>query len=269
MTKLSFATVGDNCIDRFRPSGMSLLGGNAVNVAVQLALLGHVSHYFGAVGNDDDGRRTIRELAEKGVKVENVQRLPVHTAYTLIDVLPSGERLFAHEDFGACAGYRPRPEDLIKLKQMDHVHIGWMDDGGALREELLSAGVSVSQDISVNTDERTRGVSGLSIAFASAGEDDAASAVMLQQIVSDGARLAVVTRGAKGASVSDGERSITAGAAPIKVIDTTGAGDSFIAGFLSAHRQGEDWDNCLDRGRRLAAVTCGHLGGFPQTGASS
>ncbi|EKF61636.1 kinase [Agrobacterium albertimagni AOL15] len=269
MIKLSFATVGDNCIDRFRPSGMSLIGGNAVNVAVQLALLGHVSHYFGAVGDDDDGRRTIRELAENGVEVEGVECRPGHTAYTLIDVLPSGERLFAHEDFGACAGYRPGPEDLILLKQMDHVHIGWMDDGGALREELLSAGVSVSQDISVNTGERNRGVSGLSIAFASAGEDDAAAQIMLQRLIDEGARLAVVTRGAKGASVSDGKRSATTAAAPIKVIDTTGAGDSFIAGFIAAYRQGEDWDSCLERGGRQAAVTCGHIGGFPQISASN
>lgn len=269
MNKLRFATVGDNCIDRFRPSGMSLIGGNAVNVAVQLALLGHVSHYFGAVGDDEDGRRTIRELAENGVEIEGVQCRQGHTAYTLIDVLPSGERLFDHEDFGACAGYRPRPEDLTKLKQMDHVHIGWMDDEGALRDELLNAGVSVSQDISVNTDVRNRGVAGLSIAFASAGEDDDAAEIMLQQLIAKGARLAVVTRGAKGASVSDGKRSIMAGIAPIKVIDTTGAGDSFIAGFLSGYLSGEDWDICLERGRRQAAVTCGHLGGFPQISASS
>lgn len=269
MTKLRFATVGDNCIDRFRPSGMSLIGGNAVNVAVQLALLGHVSHYFGAVGDDEDGHRTIRELAENGVEIEGVQCRQGHTAYTLIDVLPSGERLFAHEDFGACAGYRPRPEDLTKLKQMDHVHIGWMDDEGALRDELLSAGVSVSQDISVNTDVRNRGVAGLSIACASAGEDDDAAEIMLQKLIAEGARLAVVTRGAKGASVSDGKRSVTTAAAPIKVIDTTGAGDSFIAGFLSGYLLGEEWDICLERGRRLAAITCGHLGGFPQISASS
>jgi fructoselysine 6-kinase len=261
---LRFATVGDNCIDRFRPSGMSLIGGNAVNVAVQLALLGHESHYFGAVGDDADGHRTIEELAVHGVQVANVQLRPGHTAFTVIDILPSGERVFAHEDFGVCAGYRPTSGDLEKLKQMDHVHIGWMDDQGALRRELCRTGVSVSQDISVNSEVQNLVVSGLSIAFGSAGEDDGSADAMLHRLVFEGARLAVVTRGAKGASVSDGKRSVTKGIEPIEVIDTTGAGDSFIAGFLSANLSGGDWETCLESGRRLAARTCGHVGGFLQ-----
>jgi fructoselysine 6-kinase len=265
MAMLRFAAVGDNCIDRFRPSGMSLVGGNAVNVAVQLARLGHESHYLGAVGDDADGHRTIEELAAHGVQVAHIQRRPGQTAFTLIDILPSGERVFAHEDFGVCAGYRPTPEELETLKQMDHVHIGWMDDKGALREELCRAGVSVSQDVSVNADSQNLNVSGLSIAFGSAGEDDATADAMLSRLILEGARLAVVTRGAKGASVSDGKRSVTIGVEPIEVIDTTGAGDSFIAGFVAASLGGSDWQTCLESGRTLAAKTCGHLGGFPQT----
>lgn len=261
---LKFAAVGDNCIDRFRPSGMSLIGGNAVNVAVQLARLGHQSYYFGAVGDDADGHRTIAELAAHGVKVDAIQYRSGQTAFTLIDILPSGERVFAHEDFGVCAGYRPTAVDVDKLKQMDHVHIGWIDDGGALREELCRAGVSVSQDISVNTDSRNLGVFGLSIAFGSAGEDDAAAGAMLDRLIRQGARLAVVTRGAKGASASDGKRFITTGTVPIEVVDTTGAGDSFIAGFLSANLMACDLQDSMERANRLAAKTCGHIGGFPQ-----
>lgn len=262
---LRFAAVGDNCIDRFRPSGMSLIGGNAVNVAVQLAHLGHASSYFGAVGEDPDGDRTIEALAAHGVDVVNMQRREGNTAFTLIDVLPSGERVFAYEDFGVCAGYRPTLEDLERLKQMDHVHIGWMDDHGALRKELCRAGVSVSQDISVNTESENLGVSGLAIAFGSAGEDDQTAETMLQRLILDGAKLAVVTRGAKGATLSDGRRSVSIGVDPIEVIDTTGAGDSFIAGFLSSYLRQSDWEDCLNSGRRQAAKTCGHLGGFPQT----
>lgn len=261
---LRFAAVGDNCIDRFRPSGTSLIGGNAVNVVVQLARLGHQAHYFGAVGEDADGHRTIAALAAHGVKVGNVQRKPGHTAFTDIDVLPSGERVFAYEDFGVCAGYRPTLAEVEMLKTMDHVHIGWMDDHGALKEELCRAGVSVSQDISVNAHPENLLVSGLSVAFGSAGEDAGLADIMLRRLTAEGAKLAVVTRGADGACVSDGEQTIAAGAQPVNVIDTTGAGDSFIAGFLSAYRAGSDWESCLETGQRLAARTCGHLGGFPQ-----
>ena len=45
-----FAAIGDNCIDRYLPLNQAAVGGNAVNVAVQLALLGQDCGYFGAVG---------------------------------------------------------------------------------------------------------------------------------------------------------------------------------------------------------------------------
>lgn len=266
MSKSRFAVVGDNCIDRFRPSGMSLIGGNAVNVAVQLALLGEASHYFGAVGIDQDGARTIDALASGGVDVSAIQQKPGATAYTDIDVLPSGERVFAYEDFGVCAGYRPSASDLTALDGMDHVHIGWMDDAGELRRRLVAKGLSVSQDISVNTDPVHLGVEGLTVAFGSAGEDDATAAHLLERLLREGAKLAVVTRGSRGACASDGIKSCSVEAEPVDVIDTTGAGDSFIAGFLAAFKSGADIRTSLERGCRTAATTCAHIGGFPQSG---
>ncbi|TPP04601.1 PfkB family carbohydrate kinase [Rhizobium glycinendophyticum] len=265
MSRSRFAIVGDNCIDRFRPSGMSMIGGNAVNVAVQLALLGETAHYFGAVGLDPDGRRTIEALASRGVNVHFVQQKAGTTAYTDIDVLPSGERVFAHEDFGVCAGYRPSVDDLHALDHMDHVHIGWMDDNGELRKRLVAQGVSVSQDITVNADPVHLGVAGLTIAFGSAGEDDAAAADLVARLLGDGAKLAVVTKGARGACASDGIASYAVEAEKIEVVDTTGAGDSFIAGFLSAYRSGSGIPACLAAGCRTAARTCNHIGGFPQS----
>jgi fructoselysine 6-kinase len=264
MSKLRFAVVGDNCIDRFRPSGVSLIGGNAVNVAVQLALLGQGSHYFGAVGLDPDGKRTVDALAARGVNVDAVQHKPGNTAYTDIDVLPSGERVFAHEDFGVCAGYRPSTEELVALHGMDHIHIGWVDDEGALRKVLTARGLSVSQDISVNSDPAHLGVEGLSVAFGSAGEDDAAAEQLIGRLLGDGAKLAVVTRGARGACASDGSQYFAVTAQKVDVVDTTGAGDSFIAAFLAAFKSGLDIGTSLEHGCRTAATTCSHIGGFPQ-----
>lgn len=268
MKKLRFATVGDNCIDRFQPPvGQSLVGGNAVNVAVQLAALGHDCFYFGAVGTDPDGVRTRRLLRGNGVLTEYLQDRTGVTAYTDIAVLESGDRVMTFEDFGVCAGYAPSPSEVEILKTMDHVHIGWLDDGGTLKRTLSSAGISVSQDLSVNADPANRSADSLAIAFGSAGEDGGIAERMTTELLQQGARLAVVTRGALGSSASDGSNTVTTGVTAVEIIDTTGAGDSFIAGFLSAHIGGLALEACLEAGRDRAALTCGHVGGFPQVPA--
>jgi fructoselysine 6-kinase len=265
MKAFRFAAVGDNCIDRFRPPvSQSFVGGNAVNVAVQLARLGHESYYFGAVGRDADGLRTRRLLAENGVLLDHLQERDGVTAYTDIEVLPSGDRIIAFEDFGVCAGYAPNATDIDFLKTMDHVHIGWMDDGGAIRRTLAAAGVSLSQDISVNADPENLGIDGLTVAFGSAGDDEQVGEEMLQRLLQPGARIAVVTRGSEGSAASDGAVRASTGIRSVDVVDTTGAGDSFIAGFLAAHVGRAPLLQCLEAGRDHAAQTCTHVGGFPQ-----
>jgi fructoselysine 6-kinase len=265
MKRLRIAAVGDNCIDKFLPPiGEALVGGNAVNVAVQLARLGHDASYFGAVGPDVDGQRTRRALIENGVGVSHLQERPGKTAHTDIEVLPSGERVFLFEDFGVCAGYRPSEADLAALNGMDHVHIGWLDDGGRLRRALAATGVSVSQDVSVNADPINLGIEGLTIAFGSAGEDDEAVEAMIDRFLSAGVRVAVVTRGAKGSVAATSEARAEAGIRHVDVIDTTGAGDSFIAGFLSVYIGGGSLQAAVEAGRDRAALACSHVGGFPQ-----
>ncbi|PDT82639.1 PfkB family carbohydrate kinase [Sinorhizobium sp. BJ1] len=265
MTSFRLAAVGDNCIDRFRPPlAQSYVGGNAVNVAVQLARLGHQSFYFGAVGRDPDGAKIRRLLHENGVRLDHLQESDGNTAYTDIDMTSAGDRIFVHEDFGVCAGYRPGRAEIEILKTMDHVHIGWLDDGGALRHALSAAGVSVSQDVSVNASVAHLGVEGLSIAFGSAGENDTEAERLAADFLSRGARLAVVTRGGRGSLASDGKERASAGIRPVEVVDTTGAGDSFIAGFIAARVEDRSLAECLQAGRDLGSLTCTHIGGFPQ-----
>lgn len=265
MSRFRFAAVGDNCIDRFQPPvGRSLIGGNALNVAVQLALMGQESRYFGAVGLDPDGWRTRQVLEKNGVLTAHLKMTAEETAYTNVVIEESGDRFFALEEFGACRDYRPDEKDMATLLAMDHVHVGWLRDEGRLRARLAAAGVRVSQDVSVQNDPVHLGVSGLDIAFGSAGNDPERAEIMMADLLSRGARLAVVTCGAAGSAASDGTVTVRTGIRPVEVVDTTGAGDSFIAGFLAAWRGGASLQQALEAGRDRAALTCGHLGGFPQ-----
>ena len=262
---LDFAAVGDNCIDRYLPPiGLSLVGGNAINVGVQLSRIGHRVAYFGAVGDDADGRRTLKALADNRVDIANAETRPGITAYTDIAVDASGDRFMAFEEFGVCAEYRPSEADLERILAAGHVHIGWLADGGALRRTLSERGVSVSQDVSVNAGADNLGVAGLSVAFASAGADRAAGEALAARLLADGAVLAVVTLGSLGSLATDGRETVSTTIRTVEVVDTTGAGDSFIAGFLSARSKGLGLQACLEAGREVAAVTCTHVGGFRQ-----
>jgi fructoselysine 6-kinase len=265
MSSFEFAAVGDNCIDRFMPPiGLSLIGGNAVNVAVQLSRLELKTAYFGAVGMDEEGARMLACFQENGLCVDHVQVLSGTTAYTDIEIDEAGERTLAFEEFGVCKGYRPNEFDLHALMRMRHVHIGWLDDGGTLRRTLQAAGISVSQDVSINADPQHLGIDGVDIAFASAGENLDQAENMLKALHAKGAKLSVVTCGPRGSMGFDGGQIRRTDIRRVDVVDTTGAGDSFIAGFIAGYAQGTDLQTCLELGRDIAAETCRHIGGFPQ-----
>lgn len=261
MKGIEVAAVGDNCIDKYLPPvGYSAVGGNAVNVAIHLQRAGLRAAYFGAVGDDADGRRMQELLASNGLDISAMQTVPGGvTAYTDIEVSAVGERRFLFEEFGVCRGYRPTADETARLRTLRHVHIGWMDDGGALKDDLLAAGVSVSQDITVNPH-----VEGLTIGFASAGNDRVEAKTLVDQLLARGCKLAVVTRGEHGSMASDGNEYAETDIVPVNVVDTTGAGDTFIAGFIAARLSGEGLQKSLEAGRDAAAITCTHVGGFPQ-----
>ncbi|MBK1870614.1 PfkB family carbohydrate kinase [Aestuariivirga sp. YIM B02566] len=265
MAGLEIAAVGDNCIDRFTGAErFSLVGGNAVNVAVQLCRLGRKAAYFGAVGTDAAGTRTVRILSQNGVDVDHVRTVPGITAYTEVARNEEGDRKFVHEEFGVVEDYRTDARDLAILKSARHVHIGWLNDDGALRMALAGAGISVSQDTSVNAEARNLGVAGLAIAFATSDGPSAEAAARARELIAAGARLVVITRGSRGSLASDGDTVVELPALPIDPVDTTGAGDAFIAGFLDARLKALPLLQCLEQGREIATRTCLHLGGFPQ-----
>ena len=256
-----FATLGDNCIDRYLPRALSAVGGNAVNVAVQLAMAAEQCSYFGAIGRDEPGRRTRDTLVDNRVSVAHLHVLDAPTAYTDIDVDGAGERIITFEEFGTSALYTPTSSDLLALAGMDHIHIGWFKGTAALRARLAETSVSLSQDVAVNPD-----VGNMDIGFESVGPSRDMALLALQRLLGTGCRVAVVTCGPLGSMASDGGDVVTTGSLPLpSVVDTTGAGDTFIAGFLSAWKRGQPLALCLASGRDAAARTCGHIGGFPQT----
>jgi hypothetical protein len=77
-----------------------------------------------------------------------------------------------------------------------------------------------------------------------------------------GPDLVVATRGTAGAAAFHAGEIAFAAAAPADIVDTLGAGDGFIAGFLAAHAAGSPVAACLAQGVAHAARVCASKGGF-------
>ncbi len=94
------------------------------------------------------------------------------------------------------------------------------------------------------------------------GEDDFEAGIAA---VSSKVPVLVATRSEKGAiAIAHGERAEVAAVPVTKVVDTTGAGDQFAAGFLSGFARGEPLTSCLKRGAIAASEVISHYGPRPE-----
>ena len=205
-----------------------------------------------------------RFSSRNGVAVDRVRVSSAYpTARTDIATLPDGDRQFVFEDFGACAHYRPTVEDLMLLRGARAVHVGWLNFVDDLKHALRDRRGLLSQDLSVNNAAGNLTPAGLDVAFISAPPERAEEEA--RRLLSGGAPLAVVTSGAAGSLATDGRDWRRSAASAIDPVDTTGAGDAFIASFIDAHLAGSDLGACLSRATTAAAQACLHHGGFPQS----
>ena len=133
-----------------------------------------------------------------------------------------------------------------------------------LVRRLVADGMPFSIDVSTRHFELS--LEGVPLVFAS-GPDDPSEAVepLIARFRAAGARQIVITCGKRGSFYDDGGSVTEAGSVPVDVVDTCGAGDSFIATFITsrffAERSGRA---ALDLAAERASETCTHLGGFPQ-----
>lgn len=98
--------------------------------------------------------------------------------------------------------------------------------------------------------------------FSDDGSDDEALRQRLRQLAALGPRIVVATRGSRGSMAYDGQRFYGQGIVPCRVVDTMGAGDSFIAGFLHSWLEGLDIPGCMASGAQCSAVTLAYEGAW-------
>lgn len=254
--------IGDNCLDVSLSRGMMTVGGNALNVAVQWQRQGWDSRYFGAVADDAEGAVVLEALEHAGLQRRDVEIRPGDTAVTLLKD-DAGERRILLESLGVGVAYQPEQGRYEALSQAGWVHLGTNADEG-LVQRLVRDGIGFSLDVSLA--HFSLPLAGVPLVFAS-GPDDPAQPVepIIEALRAAGAETVLLTCGRRGAYFHDGEQTTFEPALAIEVVDTCGAGDTFLARFITAWRfQNATAGAALALAAADAARTCGHLGGFPQ-----
>ena len=264
---MKLIAVGDNVTDCYVDEGVYFPGGNAVNVAVNCKRNGAERVAYIGVFGDDENADWIRScLTEEGVGYERSRKVYGHSGQPQV-YLKDGDRVFGPGPRDSCQhlfSIRIVPEDIELIRQFDVCHTSCYSN---IEYELpaLSEACKVSFDFSDKRDEAylRRVCPYVTYAFFS-GADLSEEAVkdLMEQAHGYGASIVGVTRGKEGAIFYDGKQFYRQGIVKVEAIDTMGAGDSFIAGFLTRYTDTGDMEASLRYAAERSAKTCTERGGF-------
>ena len=260
--------------------GVEASGGSAANTIAGIAALGGKTAYIGKVADDQLGKVFTHDIRAVGVSYTTPPLeggLP--TARCLIFVTPDAQRTM-QTFLGATSQLNPEDVDMNAIKASKVLYLeGYLWDQPqakkAMREaavEAKRAGVKVALTLSDSfcvarfRDEFKELIKNhVDILFANESEIlslyevtdfDAA----LQAVRKD-AEIAALTRSEKGSVVVNGDEVHVIDAVKgVKVVDTTGAGDAYAAGFLYAFTQGRNLATCGRLGGVMAAEVISHMG---------
>ncbi|HEX8780474.1 MAG TPA: sugar kinase [Nocardioides sp.] len=254
---------------RFSPAG------TAGGTAVVLARLGAAVTSYGALGTDPIGDSLLSMLDREGVDTSGlVRKADQQTSSSVIPVRPNGDRPAWH-CIGANGSFTLDDLDRERLVGSTHLHLGGPEFlGGDAAGELLAH--ARAQEVTTSLDVLAPGDPGMLEWIAAAlphtdyllpndeqvlGFTEASSIVEgARTLVDAGVRCVAVTLGAKGALVVTADEEIEVPAYSIDVVDTTGCGDAFSAGFLRGRSLGLDLGESARLGCAVAAQVAQGLG---------
>lgn len=264
--------------------GVEASGGSAANTAAGIAGLGGKVGYIGKVANDQLGEVFRHDIEAVGVTF-NTPALESGkpTARCLILVTPDAQRTM-QTFLGACTELGPEDIDeaLIKDSQVTFVE-GYLWDAPRAIEGIKKAAAAASaagRKLSFTTSDafcvdRFRGEfiefidSSVDILFSNEAEikslfetDDFDAAI---EQIRGRSEIAIVTRSEKGSVVVTKDATHVIAANKVNVVDTTGAGDAYAAGFLYAYTQGWDLERSGKLGGLVAAEAISHYGARAET----
>ena len=251
--------------------------GTAGGTAITLAKLGANVKSAGAIGDDELGRVLLALLSRFGVDTSLlVRREGVQTSASVLPIRPDGSRPAFHV-VGSNGTYTSADAPWDAIAGMDYLHLGAPEFmGGEEAAKILSFarehGVVTSADLLAPGDQAVQIVDWVGPALEHldyllpneeqvlglTGATDLESGC--EQLLARGVGCVAATCGAEGAIVVDGDRCERIPAFATEVVDTTGCGDAFSAGFLRGLSLGRSRREAALLGCATAALVAQGLG---------
>jgi sugar/nucleoside kinase (ribokinase family) len=249
--------------------------GSAGGTAVTLAKLGAQVRSAGAIGSDALGDALVELLRGYGVDTSLlVRRDDVQTSASVLPIRPNGDRPAFHV-IGANGSYGPDDAPWDEIAESTHLHLGGPEFmGGEAAAKVLAH--ARDNEVVTSADVLAEGDPALLewiapalpqldyllpngeqvLGFTGAGDVVDGCGALVER----GAGCVAATCGAEGVVIVDAEGSESVPGFEIEVVDTTGCGDSFSAGFLRGLSLGRDRREAAVLGCAAAALVAQGLG---------
>lgn len=264
-------------------------GGALANSAWALGMLGNTANFIGRIGDDKAGNTFYNSMTDAGITMPKPED-GSKTMEIRVLVTPGGERTFAttgipspvdkdfvpHElisssDWLFIEGYMlldapqvAAVKEAIRVARSNNIKVGITLASVAIMQfafSHLAEEILGHIDLIIGNEEEYR-------ALINAAENyKHEAAELLSQKIAATPRL--ITHGEKGASFLDAENNKTFEPCPpvAQIVDTTGAGDGFLAGFLDGFLADKPIADCLKQGHAIASMVVQQMGArYPHTG---
>jgi fructokinase len=288
--------------DSFSSTWLALSAGGPMNSAVALGKLGGDTHFLGRISKDAFGRQLRQHILEANVKLDLATESSQATSIAVVSLDEQGVASYTFH-FQDTANFGWQIDDLPELSRDDWLHIASLScivSPGAevLLDWMREVRAGVSYDINVRptvitdpdaywskvqpwlrvvgrrggivkaSDEDIKFLANAAGSGAPGGGSDPVDLAGLW-VEQYGLGLAVITLGpGGGVAVEPGGNITRVPGFPTKVVDTVGAGDTFMAGFLDARVKLElSLAASLERGAAAASIVCSRRGAQPPSSA--
>ena len=253
------------------------VAGTAGGTVVDLAKLGLDCRAVGAVGQDEKAEFVLGHMERMGIDCRLMQKLDgVDTSATILNVRPNGERPALHCR-GASDHFEIDPASLPEILDCRFLHLGGTgllasldgEPSRALLQAAQEAGCVTTWDLvgagpgtwkfvepllphidyfipSIEEAEILSGIAGV--------EEN------IRFFQARGVKCPVLTMGGEGSIIAPGDARIHVPAYDIEVVDTTGCGDAFTAGFIAGLADDRPLLECAHLGTASASLVAGGLG---------